>query len=295
MRRAESPAPSPAKITVVTDIGSPEAAALRPSEKRILLRTGQFLVDRRAEAETSLVIRSPESNVFQTCSGAGRRRLLTADGELAEVEICLKVEGSEDGCVCPGDRQQPARLEVWVVPLDGRRPFTHRADLLHVRQSTDVSDKQPGEAATRESVRALLKDPNPPGTMVDADHARAIEADGNVLIMCRGRAARLRVSAPRTGPLFAGQRALVFTGVPGSLRALEDKWMIPSTARVLPAQPEWIEGVPIPPGDPADIAKIMESRTDMQRLTVREVDGRIEVEGAVTRHASSGNDAVLAL
>lgn len=285
------------KLQVVTDIGSPEAAALRPSEKRILLRTGQFIVDHRAEAETALVLRSPASNVFQTCPGAGRWRMLTADGDLAEIETCLKIDDGDDCCAPVASGRDAGRLEVWVVPLDGRAPFTHPADLLHVRQATGEPDARPGAAATREAVERILREQSPgDGSKSDAACENAVEADGTVLFVCKGRAVRLHVRAPKgRGPLFSGSRAIVFTGAPGSIRRLEDKWMIPSSARVLPARQDWLEGLPVPPGDPGDVERLLETKTGAVKLDVRFEDGRAEIGGAVTRHAASDNAATLAL
>ena len=312
LRVASSDEEPKSKVHVIRDIGSPEARGLRASEKRALLQKGQFIIDHRAEAETTVVLRSPESNAFQTCPGAGNWQMLTQDGELVEVETCLTMAQSQDV-------NDQGRVELWVVPLDGRRPFLHRSDEIYVRPSKVALEDRPtpGKAASREAVLSICRKPK--SGDICAPDEDDVSRRGNVLVWAGGRAVDMRVVLPEPGddkspilthagpndhahsnsrypaPCEYRERSLIFTGTPGRLRALADRWMIPSVAQVVDAGDAYGSKPSLRPGRPSDIKATMVKDNDVQELALVMRDDLISIEGAVTRRACSERDALLEL
>lgn len=88
-RKASCPVEAPAKVQVITDMGSPEAAALSPANKRLLMQRGMFVVDHRSATETIDVFESPAQGSMQTLSAPGIYRILLADGSLEKARLVV--------------------------------------------------------------------------------------------------------------------------------------------------------------------------------------------------------------
>lgn len=308
MFRKASPEPL-SKVSVITDIGSPEAASLRPSEKRILLQTGQFIVDHRAETETTLVIRSPDSGVFQTCPKPGRWRLLTQDGDLVEVCTHLPFDTRYRDTAFNHMADETGRrgvdpAEFWVVPKDGSKPFRHRADDLYVRDSNLPLGEGPevGMDATRENVIALLRKPKTEN-LTSTESCGCNEEEGSLygelLFVCKGYANTLycRIEDPNDAksPIVADDRSVVFTGTPGAIRNLGDRYMIPQGARVFGMRSYHYSLPSLRPGRPMDIKDKFTKQDDIRELAVELRDGLVSLSGAVNRKACGERQAVLDL
>lgn len=271
-----------------------------------------FFPPHRSEAETTLVIRSPDSGVFQTCPGAGRWRLLTQDGDMVEVCTHLEFDTSCRSRTYNHMRDETGRrgvdpLEVWVVPKDGSKPFRHRADGLYVRDSNLTHDEEPeiGLAATRENVISLLQRPKECNcaSAACACNCRGDDGDslsGELLFMCQGRANTLYCSIERPNdaksPVMAhSDRLLVFTGTPGPIRHLSDRYMVPEGARVFGMRDYHYRLPSLSPGRPMDIKDRFTKRDDVRELAVEMRDGLVSLAGAVARKACGERQAVLDL
>jgi hypothetical protein len=305
------------KLAVIRDIADPRAQALKPSEKRILLKHGQFVVDHRADTETSIVYRSPEGQMFQTVPGAGRWRLLTSTGDLIHVETALP----EDTCnspfgapssaltTLPPPEVNPDTSDVWVIPADGSKPFRHMRKELYVRPATIPQEDWPlkGVSATKPAVRQLLLDKEAkdraasekaktaggpqPGTAYHPDTLY-----GTVMIVGNGRAFRASLNVPRVednAPLVSDGKQIIFTGTPGKIRILEDRMMVPSSARLF--LDDYGSDQSISLGRPSDLTGRIIREEGAKELAVRLSGPLYDMTGAVNKMARPENDALLDL
>lgn len=286
----------PPKVMLITELDSPEAQALRPSEKRVLMRKGQFLLDKRSEAETTLVMRSPDSNVFQTCPGPGDWQLLLQDGDVMEVETCIPFNGGVDGYRDSAPIDSQGRERIWVIPADGTKPFEHPRSQLYVRPSSTSIEKQPkvGKAATRAAMLDVLTrkrgddDCTMPSDGEDVDCSDDYQSN-TVLVVAGGRADSMYVSIPRPytekAPLRASDKTLIFTDSPGRMTDLGDRIKIPSTARIF--KPSGYNEISVTPGRPSDIEHKFTERNDVEELAVTLRGDLVSLDGAVRKGACS--------
>ena len=296
LRKSAPIAPeAPPKVTLITDIGSPEAAGLRASEKRVLMRNGQFLLDKRSEAETTLVMRSPDSNVFQTCPGPGNWQLLLQDGDVMKIETCIPFNGGVDGY---DDKHMDSqgRERIWVIPADGAKPFEHPRSQLYVRPSSKAIEAKPkvGDTASRSAMLKLLTrkrsddDCTMPSDGMPVDRSDDYSSN-NLLVVSGGRADNMYVSVPRPytekAPLMTSSKTLIFTDSPGRMKDLGDRLMIPSTARVFNTR--GYGEVSVTPGRPSDIERKFAERNDVEELAVTLRGDLISLDGAVRKGACS--------
>lgn len=297
-RHKASPVPPLRKVSVITDIGDPLAAALRPSEKRVLLQKGQFIVDHRAESETSLVVRSPDSNVFQTCSGAGIFRVLTADGDFVNAEICFKVPIN--------DFEIHNNSDVYIIPFSDYAPRQAKMAEIYTRPViTSLSEDQlSGVKANVKDVvneiKKVVSKRNQSDKSIE-DNIRIYA--GTVIVVCRGYAyvlglevENINAKDPEKIKFLSGcDKYVKFTNSPGNVRIINNNILIPSNAKIYIADAS-DDKKKLILGTPQSVkTAFTQANIDLKEFTVDFRDGVIHIRGAINKVANSENDAMTAL
>ena len=287
------------RVEIIEDIGDPRAQALKPAQKRILLRTGQFLLDHRAESETSTVYASPEALSLQTSPSPGRWDVLSSDGRLVPCEVAyLK---SRDCCSSPyGDKtvglgEHKSQLAQFVlIPLygDGYMEVQHGNQIFARASSVDASEwKSKGEKASFESLgklAAAMKKQDPKAYGI-SDETVWFE----VLVVAGGHADTLCVSVDpsNTKAATCGGRPLIVTPRFKSVKTNEHRVYIPEDARLFAGS----RNVDFSLGTPGDLSRRVKEETGAEDLQINLRGQLVQVSGAVNHAALTENDAVRVL
>lgn len=285
------------RVHIITDIGDPRAADLRPSEKRILLKQGRFVIDHRAETETTTVWRCPESHAFETVAQPGRYEALMSDGSLEKVQVYLHDVLEDSGCYpCTAGHQARENVMAVVFPdKPGKLHLVPASRLWVKRVASDDQETEVGEAATEEAFRREA------AKRRSSDQLSSYPNDSctvTAYVLCGDRALELyaRVSTSTDAPVITGYdrgtRRLVFTDEVSRVRQMPDRIYIPKNARVL-FETDVERGATF--GKPSDLTYKLVQEQGAKKLTVAKNGELFDVDGAVNKKACSEADALLHL
>jgi hypothetical protein len=292
----------PGQVHVITDIGDPLAASLTPNQKRALLKTGQFIVDHRAEAETATVYASPDSLCLRTNPSPGRWDVLTNDGRL--VPCTVAYNGTDVPGFIPNHglnvglgSKKNQQVSYILVPLHGNGYMDIKEGRQIFCRPSKVQEEEwagKGKPATTATVAELAKAKK----AEDSKCCGPVPESGtyvSFLVIANGIATGLEVEVDTENP-----EAMKRCGVPvvfsdrfRSLKMNEHCIYIPDTA-IIYSQDKENSGAFVP-GTPSDLDLRIKHETGTKDLKVNLRGNSVQVSGAINHAAMSENDAVRAL
>jgi hypothetical protein len=282
------------KLYVITDIGDPRAAELKPSQKCTLIDRGQFIVDKRAEAEVAEVYANPEALSLRTNPTAGRWDILTADGRLVPCEV-FYADPSGTGVPKPVHVKeqglgvnQKQRASYVVLPLhtDGFMEIEEGRQLFCLPSKIDP-DKwmSKGVEANAANFVKLLKKP--------------YEKNGKCLcvFICSGGCADslwIDVNVDKPELSTCDGLPIVFTDRFRRVRRNPHCVYIPTDARMFERVYTAEKG--FVPGTPSDLSMRIKSDTGAKDLNINLRGTMVQISGGIVNHqALSENEAVRSL
>ena len=285
--------PEEDKLYTITDIDDAAAASLNPSEKRRLLKTGQFVIDKRAVTEVADVYDMPQLRSLQTVSLPGPYKLLTHDGSFVEGMVLIdrtpKFEFYQGG----ETPQSPGQVasKVWFVPSGAKQPCRMDAQALWV---------QPGKADLEEGDQVSINGIKDYATKMHSEDikeypdSKAPSTYFQVLVAVGKEAVELGLVV-KDNEIRVGDLNVVISPDFKSFRAGPATFFIPEDAKM------WLLGRGysdkqkdvVVPGRPENMRDRILKETSGKSLTINMTGKNVKIDGDCLTHiAESENEAI---
>ena len=293
------------KVYTITDMADPRARSLKPAQKRRLIQTGQFIVDKRAETETATLVDIPKVSELDLTNNPryGMYDVLDDSGKLVPMHVfpvittCNIVDNSavEPAALTEGNKTTKVLLfsprgklrgefkatDLWVTPRAVSR-----------EQATGSGTPVPGKKASKASLDALLSEKQAQWRKKASSEFEPPAPACMDIVVLDGKAAHpLYVRKEGNGAWRAGSRAIKFS--PEYSRVLKD-----STAVYIPTKAKLVldtadNTVQFIPGNKDMLKDKVAKRVGGTPLAVNLRGDKIIVDSKEIQHVSySLNDAM---